>query len=98
MGGPFNSGLLVEEANPHYNYGAAPSDIIARVRAIRAVCERFGVPLPAAALQFPAAHPAVSCVLPGLASAQQVEQALKWRDQPIPAALWDALRSAGLLV
>jgi D-threo-aldose 1-dehydrogenase len=91
MGAPFNSGLLVEEENPHYNYGAAPPDIIARVRAIRAVCERFDVPLPAAALQFPATHPAVSCVLPGLASAQQVDQALQWRNQPVPAALWDAL-------
>jgi D-threo-aldose 1-dehydrogenase len=100
IGGPFNSGLLVEPEESrdlHYNYGTAPPEIIARVRALRAICARFDVPLPAAALRFPAAHPAVSCVLPGLASEQQIRQTLEWRDQSIPPQLWLALREAGLL-
>jgi D-threo-aldose 1-dehydrogenase len=97
IGGPFNSGLLVETDPLHYNYRAAPAQIVAKVAGSRAICEQFGVPLPAAALQFPLAHPAVSCVLPGLANGQQVEQTLEWRNQRIPEALWDALRAAGSL-
>ena len=97
IGGPFNSGLLVEAEDLHYNYEKAPADIVAKVRALRAVCQEFGVPLPAAALQFPAAHPAVSCVLPGLANGQQVKQTLGWLDVDIPAQLWESLREAGLL-
>ena len=100
IGGPFNSGLLVEaeeSQNLHYNYEPAPAEIIARVRALRAACARFDVPLPAAALRFPVAHPAVSCVLPGLAGEHQIQQALQWRDERIPPQLWPALRDAGLL-
>jgi D-threo-aldose 1-dehydrogenase len=97
IGGPFNSGLLVESEDLHYNYETAPPEVIARVRALRAICARFDVPLAAAALRFPAAHPAVSCVLPGLASEQQIRQTLEWRDQSIPPQLWLALREAGLL-
>ena len=36
-----------------------------RVGRIQAVCERHGVPLAAAALQFPLGHPAVASVIPG---------------------------------
>jgi D-threo-aldose 1-dehydrogenase len=97
IGGPFNSGLLVETDALHYNYQAPPQHIVTRVNALRAVCAQFGVPLPAAALQFPTAHPAVSVVLPGLATTQQVEQTLQWQDQRIPAELWEALREASLL-
>jgi D-threo-aldose 1-dehydrogenase len=100
IGGPFNSGLLVEASDSpvvHYDYGTAPPAVIDTVRALRSVCAQFGVSLPAAALRFAAAHPAVCCVLPGLASARQIEQTLAWRDQTIPPELWVALRSAGLI-
>ncbi len=43
-----------------------------RVKALAAVCAAHGVPLAAAALQFPLAHPAVACVLAGMADAAQV--------------------------
>lgn len=99
-GGPFNSGLLVEapEAGTvHYNYEVAPAPIVATVRKLRAVCERFGTALPAAALRFPAGHPAVHCVLTGLSSTREVEQAISWNNQPIRRQLWLALREAGLI-
>lgn len=101
VGGPFNSGVLVEDAASgaplHYNYEPAPSEIIERVARLRAVCRDHGVALPAAALRFPLAHPAVTSVIPGLASAAQVTQALGWLDAPIPSAFWRDLRQAGLL-
>ncbi len=93
--GPFNSGILAGDI--HYNYDVAPPDIVARVKALTAVCAAHGVPLAAAALQFPLAHRTVACVLTGMANAGEVEANLiLWRTT-IPSALWDDLKTAGLL-
>jgi D-threo-aldose 1-dehydrogenase len=99
VGGPFNSGLLVESggATRHYNYAPAPAALVARAEALASECATFGVPLPAAALAFPLGHPAVSCVLPGFATPQHVDQFATWRDEIMPAALWPGLRAKGLL-
>ena len=65
IGGGFNSGILATGAVPgaKYNYAPAPKPIMDRVRAIEAVCTTHDVPLPAAALQFVLAHPAVPSFL-----------------------------------
>src|SRR6266700_5097719 len=58
VGGVFNSGILIDPApGARYNYVPADSAVIARAERIKSVCDRFDVPLPAAALQFPLAHP-----------------------------------------
>jgi len=99
IGGPFNSGLLVESggATRHYNYAPAPNALLARADALATECDALGVPLPAAALAFPFGHPAVACVLPGFASPRHVDQFASWRDREIPAALWARLQANGLL-
>lgn len=100
IGGPYNSGILATgtgSAQPFYDYAPAPPDIVARVARIEAVAARHGVTLAAAALQFPLAHPAVACVLPGLASAARVGQTLRLHGEAIPAAFWEELRHDGLL-
>lgn len=95
VGGPFNSGILV--GGDKFNYAKAPGAIVARVRAIEAVCKSFNVPLPAAALQFPLTHPAVCNVLPGPRSALELDGILEWWDTQIPTALWATLADEGLL-
>uniref|UniRef100_B0T1C0 Pyridoxal 4-dehydrogenase n=1 Tax=Caulobacter sp. (strain K31) TaxID=366602 RepID=B0T1C0_CAUSK len=99
VGGPFNSGVLVEGVRPgaHYNYGPAPAEVLDRVGRLEAVCLAHATPLAAAALQFPLAHPQVASVIPGLSSPDQVRQALAWAAHAVPDALWDDLRSEGLL-
>ena len=64
VGGPYNSGILASEPSPgaRYDYAAAAPEILARALALHRVCESHGVPLPAAALQFPLLHPAVAAV------------------------------------
>ena len=94
-GGPFNSGVLV--GGPNYNYAQAPLAIVQRVQRLREACDEAGVPLPAAALQFPLAHPAVVACLPGVRSAAELRQLLAWWQHDIPAALWQSLRRLGLL-
>ncbi|WP_454759886.1 aldo/keto reductase [Caulobacter segnis] len=98
IGGPFNSGALVETTGTlHYNYEAAPREIVERVERLRQVCAAHGVPLAAAALQFPLAHPAVLSVIPGMSTPDQVADATRWLDTTIPEALWSDLRGEGLI-
>ena len=99
VGGPFNSGVLVEgSARPaHYDYAPAPTAVVERVRALEAVCADHGAPLAAAALQFPLAHGQVVSVIPGIASRAQALQAVSWLQTPLPDGLWSDLHQAGLL-
>jgi D-threo-aldose 1-dehydrogenase len=95
IGGPLNSGILA--GRDSWNYAPAPPEIATRVAAIQAVCESHGVPLAAAALQFPLAHPAVAAIIPGPRSVAEFAANLELLRRPIPAALWPDLRRAGLL-
>ena len=95
VGGPLNSGILAGRET--WNYQTAPADIVGRVKRIQAVCDAHHVPLPAAALQFPLAHPAVCAIIPGPRSAAEFNANLPLFTQPIPAALWSDLKAAGLL-
>jgi D-threo-aldose 1-dehydrogenase len=101
IGGPFNSGILATgaaaAAPPRYNYGPAPADVRERVLRLEAVCRSHGVPLPAAALQFPLACPAVAAVIPGFASATEVRAGVERFQAAIPDSLWSDLRTEGLI-
>jgi D-threo-aldose 1-dehydrogenase len=97
-GGVFNSGLLADTgAGARYNYDPAPPDLIARAQRLAEVCERFRVPLKAAALQFPIAHPAVAAVLTGVRSPAELAENAQLFDLPIPGELWSELKAEGLL-
>jgi D-threo-aldose 1-dehydrogenase len=101
VGGPYNSGILAvgtkTGAPLYYNYEAAPHDVVEKVRKIEAVCDRHGVPLAAAALQFPLAHRLVASVIPGLDSPDRVFQTLALYRHKIPADLWQELRHEKLI-
>ncbi len=94
-GGVFNSGLLAAPvAGATYDYQPAPAELIERARRLARTCERYGVPLRAAAARFPLTHPAVASVLIGLRSTAEVADALALRTVDIPAALWESLATA----
>jgi D-threo-aldose 1-dehydrogenase len=95
VGGPLNSGILA--GRDTWNYAAAPPEIVQRVNAIRAVCDAHNVPLAAAALQFPLAHPVVAAIIPGPRSAAELGENVRLIRQPIPSALWAELRDKQLL-
>jgi D-threo-aldose 1-dehydrogenase len=98
--GVFNSGLLskpVVAADAKYNYEDAPAALVERARAIAAVCERHGVTLPEVAIQFALGHPAVVSVVVGSRTAEQMNANAAYFSTPIPAELWDELKSSGLL-
>jgi len=95
VGAVHNTGILA--GRDSWNYKPAPPPVSDRVNAIRAVCDSHGVPLIAAALQFPLAHPAVSAVLPGPRNVQEMEENSQLLRYPIPPALWEDLRNVKLL-
>ena len=102
VAGPYNSGILAKGVRgggtpPNFNYEPAPAAIVERVGRIEDICEAHGVPLIAAALQFPLMHPQVSTVVPGMASVRQVDAAIDLMAIPIPDALWADLADQGLL-
>ncbi|MDH4182495.1 MAG: aldo/keto reductase [Betaproteobacteria bacterium] len=99
LGGVFNSGILATgaQSGAHYNYRAAPPEVLARVARIDAVCRSHGVALPHAAIRFPLAHPAVPSVVLGAVTPDEVTRNLAAFDAPIPAALWRDLAAEGLL-
>lgn len=88
-GGVFNSGVLA--GGDTFNYATAPPDVVARVASLDAVCVRHGVPLAAAAVQFPSRHPAVERVLVGCRSPEEIEEDVRLSELETPAALWEEL-------
>jgi D-threo-aldose 1-dehydrogenase len=98
--GVFNSGLLARPhpaADARYDYGDAPPEIVRRARAIAAICARHGTTLPAAAIAFPLAHPAVVSVCVGARSAEQIARNAFLYRESIAADLWLELKAEGLL-
>lgn len=99
LGGPYNSGILASDLQPGttYFYQEAPAGVLDKARQIKAVCDRYQVPLKAAALQFGLAHPAVAATIPGARSPHEVEDNIQMASHQIPSDLWAELRTEGFL-
>ena len=97
VGGPYNSGILVDgsarAAASHFDYASPDAEVVGRVAELEAICAEHGVPLPAAALQFPLRDPRVACVIPGMVGADQVAATMRFAEAAIPAALWRTVHS-----
>lgn len=100
MGGVFNSGILATGARggaATFNYAPAAKTWLERTAQIEAVCEAFGVPLRAAALQFPLAHPAVDIVMLGARKVAEWADAQAMLAHQVAPEFWAALRAQGLI-
>jgi D-threo-aldose 1-dehydrogenase len=98
--GVFNSGILARSEPPahaKYNYTDAPAELLERAQTIARVCEQHGTTLPAAAIAFPLAHPAVVGVCVGARSPEQIQRNAARYAEEIPAELWAELKAKGLL-
>jgi D-threo-aldose 1-dehydrogenase len=100
IGGPFNSGILASadlSQNSKYNYADAPPQVLDRARRAKSVCDKYGVPLRAAALQFILANPVVTAIIPGCRSPSEVVQNVEAVEMQIPGGVWDELKGEGLI-
>jgi D-threo-aldose 1-dehydrogenase len=94
---PFAGGWLIDPDRLGYMYGETPEGVREKTGRIHGLCRRHGVEIGAVALQFVLAHPAVAAVIPGARSADEALAARRLLEAPIPADLWAALKSEGLL-
>ena len=99
IGGAFNSGILATGAveGARYDYAPASDRVLDRVRQLESVCARHRVDLPAAALQFPLAHPVVASVVFGARSRAEVADNCRYLRQEIPMAFWQELKERGMI-
>jgi D-threo-aldose 1-dehydrogenase len=98
VGGVYNSGILADPTpGAMFNYERAPGSVLERAQRMQAVCARHGIPLMAAAIQFPLGNPVVAAVLTGVRSVAEIEQNVAMFKVEIPDAVWQELRSEGLL-
>jgi D-threo-aldose 1-dehydrogenase len=95
IGGPYNSGLLA--GGTTFEYAQAPADMLEKARRLALHCERHGVPLKAAALQFCHAPQPVACVLAGSRSAHEIRENQALMHTSIPAQFWADLKRRGLI-
>lgn len=99
VGAPFASGILATGAKEgaYYKYAPAPPEILERTGRIETVCQEHGVPLIAAALQFPLHHPVVDAIIPGAIMPEHVSSNAERSVQDIPPSLWAELKEQGLI-
>ncbi len=95
IGGPYNSGLLA--GGTMFEYAPAPADMLEKTHRLALQCERYGIPLKAAALQFCKAPASVSCVIAGSRSASELRENWALMHTPIPPEFWAELKRRGLI-
>ncbi|BAU84452.1 aldo-keto reductase [Streptomyces laurentii] len=95
VGGPYSSGVLA--GGTHFEYQRAPAEIIERVGRIKALADKHGVSIKAAALRFSLAHPASAAVVAGATRPSRIAEDLAALNETVPAAFWTELRAAGLI-
>jgi D-threo-aldose 1-dehydrogenase len=96
--GVFNSGVIATpKPGAWFDYAPAEPEVLQRVRDISAICARHDVPIKAAAIQFPLAHPAIACTVVGMRDAHEVDDNVSLCSTAIPPDLWTELREEGLL-
>ena len=95
--GVFNSGVLARpQAGAWYDYGPASDETLSRASDIDSVCQRHGVSLRAAAVNFPLANPKVAAVVVGMAAPAEVDENLAALRAPVPDELWTDLQGMEL--
>lgn len=90
---PYGGGMLARgpEAFARYAYQDAPPDLVARARGAAGVCERYGVPLAAAALQFSTRDVRILSTIVGISSPERLDKTLTLAAFPISEPVWAEL-------
>ena len=99
VGAPYASGILATGPGPgaKYRYEEPSPEVEQRVARIQGICQRRGVSLKAAALQFPLGHPIVASIIPGSFNPAQARENAQLMRTPIEADFWEELKQEGLL-
>ena len=90
---PYGSGILAKGTRTYarYAYQEAEGDLLERARQLEAICNRYGVPLAAAALQFSLRDPRIVSSIVGISRPERLQQTIALAEHPIPDELWAEL-------
>ncbi|SDP25939.1 D-threo-aldose 1-dehydrogenase [Nakamurella panacisegetis] len=93
---PFGGGLLVKgpKAAPRYAYREASDAIREGAARMQLACERAGVPLAAAALQFSLLDPRIDSTVVGITRPERLAETLDLATTIVPESLWAELEQA----
>ncbi|MDA4132650.1 MAG: aldo/keto reductase, partial [Thaumarchaeota archaeon] len=99
IGAPFGYGVLAADLR-RGKLPVVPVPLATLEKALRidGVCARHDVPLKAAALQFILAHPAVTSVIPGSQTKEEMCENFELIQYDIPDGLWDDLKQEKLIM
>ena len=98
LAAPFNSGILAgSEKNLNWNYAKASKELIDKVHSLKKICGNYNIPLAAAAIQFPLAHPVVKTVVTGAVNVKELEDNVSYLDVKIPNDFWQELKELNLI-
>lgn len=94
---PYGSGMLSRgpDSYPRYAYQQAPDHLIERTTRIREICDRFDVPLAAAALQFSMLDPRITVTIVGMSRPERIESTIALASIDIPTQVWDEIEALG---
>lgn len=89
----YGGGILARwpRTSDRYHYAPARPRVLAAVDAMGSACERYGVPLIAAALQASTRDPRIDSTVCGVVSPAQLAEAMSMLDVAIPEELWTEL-------
>lgn len=92
---PYGSGILAKgpSAYPRYMYRQASPELLRRARQMEEACERYGLPLAAAALQYSLRDVRITSTIVGITHPERLAETLKLAQHPIPEQLWAELDS-----
>jgi D-threo-aldose 1-dehydrogenase len=90
---PYGSGMLAKgpDAYARYAYQSASPEMVAVTRTIQEICDRHGIPMAAAALQFSMLDPNVDVTIVGMSKPERVQQTIDLATIEIPQEVWDEL-------
>jgi D-threo-aldose 1-dehydrogenase len=93
---PYGSGMLAKgpSAYPRYMYRDASTELLERAHKLETICDSYGVPLAAAALQFSYRDPRITSTIVGMSRPERLAETIALAQYPLPAELWKELESA----
>ena len=93
LAGIFNSGILAKGIgeNITYFYDTIPEEVKNKYLKISKICEKYNVPVPAAAIQFSYSNKLISSMILGMDRPDQIKQNLDYLNFDIPNDLWSDL-------
>lgn len=90
---PYAGGVLAKGVSeyPRYVYQEASSEALEPARRVESVCQRHGIPMGAAALQFSIRDPRVSSTICGVSKPERIAQTIAWAEWEIGEDAWQEL-------